>query len=110
MSHATGKQAAFITRLAKQAGFESNVAAVNAYGFGLKSPSDLTASEASEVIEWLLSGANPVDSAPALELGTNFNSAEGTGRITTRLSDGRYLVKFTDGRSGFLTADQLTVA
>lgn len=107
---ATDKQVSFITRLVKQAGFNSNIDAVNAYGLGLRAARDLTVREASEVIEWLLSGATPVDSAPALDLGTSFNSAQGTGRITTRLSDGRYLVKFTDGRSGFLVAAELEVA
>jgi len=110
MTTATDRQIGFITKLVSQAGFSSNIEAVNAYGLGLKAARDLTVSEASQMIEWLLSGASPIDTAPALETGTEFKSAQGQGRVTTRLSDGRYLVKFSDGRTGFLAAADIAVA
>lgn len=104
MTTATQKQIAFINRLIAEAGYETVADAAEAYGFRRIAASELTIRQASELIDWLKSGGRAaVETAQPFEPGQRFTSAQGSGRIITLLSDNRYLVKFDNGVSGFLT-------
>ena len=52
MKYASLNQIALIDRLAEHR-YPSTIAAVEAYGLGLKAARDLTAHDASELIDWL---------------------------------------------------------
>lgn len=55
----TEKQISYIKSLARKLGFNSDVAAVDDYGFGIKAASSLTKREASELIDWLKTNPAP---------------------------------------------------
>lgn len=54
MTYCTDRQIAFIASLAAKAGFNSSIAASDAYGFGLVSAPSLSGRQASELIDWLI--------------------------------------------------------
>lgn len=103
MTHSTEKQIAYLGSLARAGGFASNIDAINAYGFGLRSANSLSISEASQVIDWLKNGGKPiVAQKPAIEEGTEISHQGRSGRVITTLNDGRCIVKFSDGEAAFL--------
>jgi hypothetical protein len=107
MTAITAKQINFIAALIRECGYASEIEAIDAYGLGLRTARDLDASEASELIDWLKAGGKAaVQTIQPLDVGSPFTCSQGAGKIITRLSDDRFLVKFDDGRSGFLTASE----
>lgn len=103
---ATDKQISYILRLVREAGFPSLSDAANEYGLGFKASSSLSVGEASQMIEWLKSGARPAQAAVAvLADGATVMSPAGEGVVITCMADGRAIVKSASGVAFFAIAD-----
>ena len=119
---ATDRHINFITALVSNSAHDSNIDAINAYGFGLRTARDLSDREASEMIDWL-QGKPHHASLPAAPIAKTScrpatNKGGRVGQIAhhrdcgsaTVVSDNgkRVQIRFADGSIGGFDAAKLT--